>query len=286
MKKSSTGLFLVFFVLSLMLTGSCSKPGGDDKGTSDNTKNIKPKPKATGKSFTNNLGMTFAYIPPGSFMMGSPGSEPKRKNDEAQHSVTLTKGFYMQTTEVTQGQWKEVMGNNPSYFSSGNDCPVEQVLWAGAQEFIRKLNRMEGGDKYRLPTEAQWEYAARAGTTTPFAFGRCLSTNQANYDGNKPMPGCSKGQWMEKPISVASFQPNAWGLYDMHGNVWEWCQDWFGAYPLESVTDPSGPSSGSYLVIRGGSWRYGAWDCRSASRRARPQGYRRSRLGFRLVRTK
>jgi formylglycine-generating enzyme required for sulfatase activity len=169
--------------------------------------------------------------------------------------VTLTKGFYMQSTEVTQGQWKAVMGNNPSYFKNcGDDCPVEQVSWNDVQEFIRKLNRREGGNKYRLPTESEWEYVARAGTDIPFAFGRCLSTDQANYDGNYPLSECSKGEYRQRTISVASFKPNSWGLYDMHGNVWEWCQDWYGDYPSGSATDPSGSSGGSYRVLRGGGW--------------------------------
>jgi len=238
-----------------------------------------------GRKVTNNLGMEFVYIKPGTFMMGSPSNEPKRDNDERQHRVTLTRGFYMQTTEVTQGQWKRVMGSNPSRFKNcGDNCPVEQVSWNDVQKFIGKLNQMEGGNKYRLPTEAEWEYAARAGTDTPFSFGRCLSTEQANYDGNNPMPGCAKGEYRKTPVPVASFPPNAWGLYDMHGNVWEWCQDWFGDYPSSSVTDPTGPSLGSYRVNRGGSWGGSAGHCRSADRDRSAPGSRYGDLGFRLAR--
>jgi len=255
-----------------------------------------------GRKFTNNLGMEFVYIKPGTFMMGSPSSESKRESDERQHRVTLTRGFYIQTTEVTQGQWERVMGNNPSRFKNcGDNCPVENVSWKDCQAFIRKLNRMEGTDKYRLPTEAEWEYACRAGTDTPFSFGRCLSTDQANYDGNYPMPGCSKGEYRKTTVRSASFPPNPWGLYDMHGNVWEWCEDRYGDYPSGSVTDPTGPSSGSYRVFRGGSWysharscrsanRGGSWNdnaryCRSAYRHRLKPGDRCGYLGFRLSRT-
>lgn len=239
-----------------------------------------------GEAFTNSIGMKFVLIPDGTFTMGSPSSEPKRDSDETQHSVTISKAFYMQTTEVTQGQWREIMGNNPSYFKNcGDNCPVEQVSWNDAQAFIRKLNQREGVNRYRLPTEAEWEYACRAGTDTPFYFGNCLSTDQANYDGNYPMPGCSKGEYRKRPVRVGSFPPNAWGLYDMHGNVWEWCQDWKGNYPGGYVTDPTGPSSGSYRVFRGGGWYYGAWACRSADRYYISPGDRRSSLGFRLART-
>jgi formylglycine-generating enzyme required for sulfatase activity len=236
--------------------------------------------------FTNSIGMTFVYIPPGSFTMGSPSSEPERDDDERQHHVTLTKGFFMQTTEVTQGQWKAVMGSNPSYFKNcGDNCPVEKVSWEDVQEFIRKLNRKEGVDRYRLPTEAEWEYACRAGTTTPFNGGNCLSADEANYDGNYPLDGCPKGSYREKTVPVGSFPPNDWGLYDMHGNVWEWCSDWYGEYPSGSVTDPEGPSSGSYRVFRGGSWLSYARGCRSASRFLSAPGCRRDLIGFRLART-
>ncbi len=234
------------------------------------------------KTITNSLGMKFVKIPAGSFTMGSPSSEPDRDSDETQHRVTISNSFYMQTTEVTQGQWKAVMGSNPSKFSDcGNECPVEMVSWDDVQEFIKSLNR-KGEGTYRLPTEAEWEYAARAGTTTPFSFGSCLSTDQANYNGNYPLEGCSKGTYRQKPVSVGSFSPNAYGLYDMHGNVWEWCADWKGDYPSGSVTDPTGPSSGSPRVIRGGSWSNIAQYCRSADRLSVTPGPRNYILGFRL----
>ena len=236
-----------------------------------------------GKEIVNSIGMKFVYIQPGTFMMGSPSNELKRDSDERQHEVTLTKGFYMQTTEVTQGQWKAVMGNNPSKFK-GDNRPVEKVSWNDCREFIRKLNRQEGTDKYRLPTEAEWEYACMAGTTTPFYTGNCISTDQANYDGNHPMPGCSKGMYRKKTIEVASFSPNSWGLYDMHGNVYEWCQDWYEKnYPSGNVTDPEGASSGAVRVLRGGSWLSVAGDLRSANRLRSVPVNRHFSLGFRVV---
>ncbi len=237
----------------------------------------------TGESFTNSLGMTFNLIPAGTFMMGSPEDEPERRDRETQHQVTLTKSFYMQTTEVTQGQWKAVMGSNPSYFSNcGDDCPVEMVSWNDVQEFITELHKL-GESTYRLPTEAEWEYAARAGTTTQFNTGHCLSTDQANYDGNYPYTGCPSGEYRGKPLPVASFAPNAWGLYDMHGNVWEWVQGWYGSYPTSAVTDPTGPTLGSARVLRGGCWYSFAGYCRSAARFDSYPGYRNFNGGFRLV---
>jgi formylglycine-generating enzyme required for sulfatase activity len=231
--------------------------------------------------------MDFVYIQPGAFMMGSPTSDPQRNSDERQHRVTLTQGYYLQTTEVTQGQWKRVVGSSPSYFKNcGADCPVENVSWHDVQLFIQRLNQKEGTETYRLPTEAEWEYAARAGTQTPFFFGDCLSTDQANYNGHYPIHGCGKGRYREHLVPVGSFSPNDWGLHDMHGNVWEWCQDWYGDYPTGSVTDPKGPESGQARVYRGGSWGSGATDCRSAFRLRLTPVDRGIFLGLRLARTR
>jgi formylglycine-generating enzyme required for sulfatase activity len=219
------------------------------------------------KTITITIGMKFVLIPAGKFMMGSPIDEPERDDDEKQHEVKITKPFYLQITEVSQAQWEKVMGNNPSHFKDcGDDCPVERVSWDDAQKFISKLNQMEGTNKYRLPTEAEWEYACRAGTTTPFFTGKCISTDQANYDGRDAGENCPKGQYREKPVEVGSFQPNVWGLHDMHGNVWEWCQDWYGDYPSNSVVDPQGPDKGESRVLRGGSWVSRARYVRSAFR--------------------
>jgi formylglycine-generating enzyme required for sulfatase activity len=159
------------------------------------------------------------------------------------------------------------MGDNPSHFKDcGDDCPVESVSWYDAQEFISKLNQMEGTNKYRLPTEAEWEYACRVETKTPFFTGDCISTDQANYNDNYPAINCPKVKYRAKTVKVGSFQPNAWGLYDMHGNVREWVQDWYGGYPSNSVHDPKGPDKGKGRVLRGGSWSYFAGYLRSAYR--------------------
>ena len=257
-------------------------PMGDEQESSYTSSGRAP----SGKTYTvPSINYKMIYISPGTFMMGSPSGEKERDRDERQHKVTLTKGFYMGATEVTQKQWRQIMGSNPSKFK-GDNLPVGQVSWNDCKEFIRKLNRQEGENKYRLPTEAEWEYACRAGTTTPFFTGQCISTDQANYNGNYPMPGCSKGRYRKKTIDVPSFLPNAWGLYDMHGNVWEWCEDWYDKnYPSGHVTDPEGPSSASSRVRRGGSWGYSAGYCRSAYRGFSTPGHRRDLLGFRFART-
>ncbi|MCP4104499.1 MAG: SUMF1/EgtB/PvdO family nonheme iron enzyme [Desulfobacteraceae bacterium] len=243
----------------------------------------KDEPAKYRERIINSIGMEFVLIQPGTFMMGSPEDEPERVAErETQHEVTLTKAFYMQTTQVTQGQWMTVMGKNPSSFKNGDDYPVESVSWNDAQEFIKKLNEKESVI-YRFPTEAEWEYSCRSGTDTPFFFGRCLSTDQANYDGNYPMEGCPKGEYRKRTTPVASFEPNAWGLYDMHGNVWEWCRDWFDNYPSSAVTDPVGPDTGSDRVLRGGSWDFDAWFCRTAYRNWFAPGFGGRSYGFRLV---
>ena len=233
-------------------------------------------------TITKSLGMTFVRIEPGTFMMGSPEDEPGRHFCETQHQVTLTQGYYMQTTEITQGQWEAVMGSNPSYFSDcGDDCPVEQVSWEDVHEFITQMNQ-RGEGSYALPTEAQWEYAARAGSTTAFANGGIIETEC--YDSNLDAMGwyCSS-----ESHPVAQKEPNAWGLYDMHGNVFEWCEDWYddwqGDDDSDNVIDPVGPFSSTSRVVRGGCWAAGASDCRSASRNNFDPGFRNHLTGLRLV---
>jgi formylglycine-generating enzyme required for sulfatase activity len=241
-------------------------------------------PHNAGPTFTNSLGMTFVLIPKGVFTMGSPASEQGRESDETQHEATLTKPFYLQTTEVTQGQWQAIMGANPSYFKDcGADCPVEQVSWNDCQEFIRRLNQQEGGNTYRLPTEAEWEYACRAGSTTAFANGGITETG-CGWDPNLASIGWYCGHSGKKTHPVAQKTPNAWGLYDMHGNVWEWCEDRYGDYPYGSVTDPEGTSSGGDRVLRGGSWFVPAGYCRSAVRGAYSPDCRDNYFGFRVAR--
>jgi formylglycine-generating enzyme required for sulfatase activity len=211
------------------------QPAGDAEGKA---------PAAVERTITNRIGMTLVFIQPGTFTMGSPASESGREEDEKQHEVTLTRGFYLQTPPVTQGQWQAVMGDNPSEFKKcGDDCPVETVSWDDVQAFIKKLNAMDDDRIYRLPTEAEWEYACRGGSTTVFCFGDSDSAldEYAWFGGNSK----------ESTHPVGQKKPNAWGLYDMHGNVWEWCQDWYADYPGKPVRDPVGPGKGSGRVCRG-----------------------------------
>jgi formylglycine-generating enzyme required for sulfatase activity len=221
-----------------------------------------PKP---GEIITNSLDMKFAWIPPGTFSMGSPKDEKERQDNETHHKVTLSKGFFMGVHAVTQEQWQAVMGSNPSKFKGDKNLPVELVSWENCQEFIKKL-RDKDKKPYRLPTESEWEYACRAGTKTPFCFGETISTDQANYDGSHTYGNGKKGVYRQKTTPVGSFPANAWGLFDMHGNVWEWCHDWHGDYPQNDVVDPQGPSEGQYRVLRGGSWYGDPEGCRSACR--------------------
>ncbi len=240
----------------------------------------------------NSLGMTFVRIPAGTFIMGSPTTELGRDSDEIQHQVTLTSDFYMQTTEVTQKQWRDVMGTSPSYFSAcGDNCPVEKVSWYDVQTFITALNA-RGEGTYWLPTDAQWEYAARAGSTTAFYNGPITNTGTTPLDPNLDAIGWYGGNsavtympnyYGQGTHPVAQKQPNAYGLYDMSGNVGEWCQDWYQNYSTASVTNPTGPSTGTYRVLRGRAWTSYAADCRSAFRSEGSPSNRRNNIGFRLV---
>ena len=219
-------------------------------------------------------GIVLRFVPPGTFTMGSPENETLRDN-ETQHRVTLTQAIYLGKYEVTQGQWQAVMGANPSKFKdSGKDAPVEMVSWNDCQEFLKKLCVLEGvpAGTFRLPTEAEWEYACRAGTQTAFAYGDALSSRRANFDGTWPHGDAAKGPDLDKTVAVGSYKPNAWGMYDMHGNVEEWCLDWYeDDYPAGTVTGPVGPPVGrkgifSARVLRGGQWFSGPGSGRSASR--------------------
>jgi len=235
------------------------------------------------EKFNNKFGMEFRYIPPGSFKMGMDCSAPATSSNC--HQVDLTKGYYMQTTEVTQSQWKSIMGDNPSFFQNcGGDCPIEQVSWNVVQEFLERLNKIENSGKYRLPTEAEWEYACKAGTETPFSFGSCLTAKEANYDGNFPFTNCPKEPYLEMPVSTTAFLPNPWGFVGMHGNVWEWCSDWLGDYSDGADTNPKGPAKGSLRVIRGGGWNSYAQACRSGNRSGGDPSKGFANLGFRVVR--
>ena len=231
-----------------------------------------------GPAFTNSIGMEFVLIPAGTFQMGCSSEAEECADDEKpRHEATISRPFYLGKYEVTQAQWQAVMGNNPSKLK-GADHPVEHVSWEDAQEFIKKLNEKEGHTRYRLPTEAEWEYAARAGSTTAYSFGD---------DGDESWPyawhcgDCRKGP----THPVGQKLPNAWGLFDMHGNVWEWVHDWYGReyYSAEAVTDPRGPEAGEERVQRGGGWNAPAQGLRSAMRASSAPGDGDFETGFRLA---
>jgi formylglycine-generating enzyme required for sulfatase activity len=255
--------------------------------------------------------LTMRRIPAGQFSMGSPTSESGRDDDEVPHRVTISRGFWLGKFEVTQAQWQAVMGDNPSHFKNGGDYPVERVSWEEAKRFCERLNgnqsiQKPAGYRFDLPTEAQWEYACRAGTATSLNNGQNMwilgANNSPNLD-ELGWYGGNCGQDFHGSVSynissmsekqyndsrggshpVGKKKPNAWGLYDMHGNVLEWCRDWYGDYPSGSVTDPTGPSSGSNRVHRGGSWNDDARGCRSACRYDSSPSFRCSLLGFRLA---
>ena len=249
------------------------------------------------------------YIPEGSFTMGSPLKEVERFSDETQHQVTLTRAFWMGKHEVTQGEYVDVIGSNPSYFRNGtapylgnggavtNELrhPVEQVSWEDATNYCGKLTAREfgvgnipAGWRYHLPTEAEWEYACRGGTTSAFHQGAALLEGMADfnigyeYDSTAGTTATGK-TYLGRTSDVESYVPNAYGLYDMHGDVWEWCQDWYGAYPSGSVTDPVGPNTGTHHVFRGGGWNYIGRHARSANRFSDFPTYAIYFVGFRVV---
>ena len=261
---------------------------------------------------TNSIDMKLTLIPPGEFAMGSPWSEPQRHEGEPIHQVTLTKPFVLGVNEVTQQEYELVMSRNPSAFSQtgsekskliGIDTtrfPVESVSWFDAVTFCNKLSVKEkltayyqiegtdvkvlGGRGYRLPTESEWEYACRAGTSSAFHFGESLNGRDANCNGSFPYGGVGRGVFMERPRPIGVYNSNAWGLRDMHGNVLEWCWDWHGTYPSYSVKDPVGPSDGTRRICRGGAWNYHAIHCRSANRHWPPPAVQHPYQGLRVAR--
>jgi Uncharacterized conserved protein len=289
-------------------------------GASNNAGSAKPSAKP-GAVVRNQMGMELAYIPAGSFMMGSSEAEVQAAYqdvrryfdsmqlksfdiEQPQHRVEISQPFYIGRYEVTQAQWKQVMGSNPSEVKDVSkdqpfpvrvtrtprkgcdNCPVDNISWNDAQEFIRNLNARNDGYTYRLPTEAEWEYACRAETTTAFSSGDSLLPSQANFNGNYPFGGAPKGVYLAKTIPVGSYQPNGFGLYDMHGNVWEWCEDiWHedynGAPPDGSAWLNGGDSN--KRVLRGGSWNDIASSCRSAYRLSYFQKYGGITIGLRVV---
>ncbi len=256
---------------------------------------------APDREITNSIGMKLVLIPAGKFLMGSPKDEQERRPDEEQHEVSITKPFYLGVYVVTQAEYEKVMGNNPSYFSpqgyrkdrvkdmDTGQFPVEAVSWDDAVAFCKKLSELpeekKAGWVYRLPTEAEWEYACRAGTKTAFHYGDSLSSKQANFNGGFPYGGADKGPYLARTAKVGTYAANAFGLDDMHGNVWEWCQDWYDEnyYKNSPKEDPPGPAQASLRVVRGGSWLYDGRDCRSADRGRDEPGYRFNDLGFRVA---
>jgi formylglycine-generating enzyme required for sulfatase activity len=226
--------------------------------------------------------MRFVWIPAGTFQMGSPLTEEGRKEGETLHQVTLSKGFFMGALLVCQEEWQAIMGDNPSQLKGEPQLPVDSVRFRECQDFCKKLWALD--DKaYRLPTEAEWEYACRAGTTTAFHFGETITTAQVNYGGEEMQRKGSKALYQGKTTPVGRFPANAFGLHDMHGNLWEWCQDWYRVDVAAAATvDPQGPTTGNSRVLRGGSWVEPAEDCRSARRLRGGPNSRGGNCGFRL----
>jgi formylglycine-generating enzyme required for sulfatase activity/predicted Ser/Thr protein kinase len=244
------------------------------------------------ESFVNSIGMRFVLVPAGTFLMGSPGSEAQRRDDEGpQHEVVIPQAFHLGIVPVTQAQYSLVMGRNPAHFQGNNggpEHPVEKVSWWNAVEFCKRLSALsaekETGRVYRLPTEAEWEYACRAGTWTAFCFGGAIGSTHANFEGWYPYGDAPRGPDRQATAPVGSYPANAFGLYDMHGNVAEWCHDFYDAeyYRVSPRTAPKGPSRGDLRVLRGGSWIVGGGNCRSASRdRSAPEAGA-SFIGFRV----
>ena len=223
------------------------------------------------------------WIPPGSFLMGSPEREYDRHHDEQLHRVNLTNGFWLAETTCTQGLWKPVMGTNPSEFTDSLENPVEQVSWDDCDQFLKTLKKAVPGLPIRMPTQAEWEYACRAGSQSVFWWGDELSTDLANYAENYPYHNGAKGEFRGSTHPVKSFQRNPNGLYQMHGNVWEWCSDWFGHYADDEITNPTGPIEGDSRVLRGGSWIDGGRRLRAACRNYVEPSWRFGNFGFRLA---
>jgi len=251
--------------------------------------------------YTNNLGMRFILVPSGQFSMGSPETELGRTRDETLHTVIISKPFYIQETEVTQGQWKRLVGFNPSAFPEcGKNCPVDTVSWEECIEFIRVLNKYEKTTRYRLPTEAEWEYACRAGTTTAFSSGPITTTSCGEIEPALDAVGwyCANSGYKNppddfRPHPVKTKKPNPWGIYDMHGNVQEWCQDaceWRNLFRVGVFTDTYknqivDPLSlkGEKRILRGGGWHQSPKYSRSACRSYYRPVAKRNSLGFRIV---
>jgi formylglycine-generating enzyme required for sulfatase activity len=291
------GLLILSGLLCCRGTAADVEPGSDvDLTVGDGAKQL-----------TNSIGMKLARIPKGKFWMGAQDNElGAQPNEKPRHQVEISRDFYVGVYEVTQKQWKQVMGNNPSYFSKEgagrnlvqgmdtDDFPVDQVSWNDAQKFLEKLNSLSAekgaGRKYRLPTEAEWEYACRAGPDVkdPFTFAKpskSASSKQANFNGNSPYGGGERGASMGRTCKVGSYKANPFGLYDMHGNCIEWCEDWLleTVYREKDRKDPTGPKTGQYKILRSGGYNYDATYCRSSYRNYTTPDYRNSDSGFRVA---
>lgn len=281
---------LVPKALQHVVFGTTSGQGGNIPGFVRGENAGVGKEPQQGDSMTDpTTGMELVYVPKGCFQMGSPENEKDRYKDEGPVHEVCADAFWMGKYEVTQGQWKNIMGDNPANFQKGDNYPVENVSWEDAQKFITELNK-RSGKKYRLPTEAEWEYAARAGTKTSRHWGDDISCDKAMYenDSGSSEDSCvdyvrKRGLTSDSTAPVGSYPSNQLGLHDMLGNVYEWCADWYDDYSSSSQTNPVGPSSGSYRVFRGGGWVYDPRGVRSADRFGNTPGSRYGSLGFRLA---
>jgi formylglycine-generating enzyme required for sulfatase activity len=255
------------------------------------------------RTITNSIGMKLTLVPAGKFTMGSPRTELARGEDETEHPVEITRPYYMAVYLVTQEEYAKIMEKNPSWFSrtgwarqkvqdlDTRRFPVENVSWRDAQQFCARLTELDNKNgtprQYRLPSEADWEYACRKASASkpPFCFGATLSSEQANFDGHFPYGGADKGTYLARPCPVGSYNPNKLGLYDMHGNIWQWCQDWYGKdyYAKSPSKDPQGPDRGTTRVLRGGCWCYNGQECRAAYRGNEAPSFQDGTIGFRVV---
>lgn len=311
MKRISAFLMAVVMAFSLAACGTTSQEpeaGSDETEAVQST--VSSEETEDLNAIASELPENFVLITGGTFEMGSPDTEGWRSEDETQHTVTVS-DFYMSQYEVTQAEYAEVMGNNPSSFS-GDNLPVENISWLDAVAYCNARSELEGltpaytidgqtvtwdrsANGYRLPTEAEWEYACRAGTATPFNTETSISAEEANYYGHYPYEieenyfsqgnlDTQPGEYRQTTVEVTSFSPNGWGLYNMHGNVSEWVWDYYGAYSAEEQTDPTGPETGTLRVYRGGGWNDFAKNMRSAYRAAMAEDKGSFNIGLRLVR--
>jgi formylglycine-generating enzyme len=293
---------LVGLLFAVGLTGCPRDAATNDSPASDGPSPVQADPFVGSNAGDERevSGIKLCWCPPGRFRMGSPPNEPERRPDESQVEVTLTKGFWMGKYEATQGQWKRAVGKLPGELTAeggdGDDFPVGNVNYAEAEEFCRKLTELgrKAGDlpsgwEFRLPSEAQWEYACRAGTKTATSVGDSLSSTQANFQG-RSYNGAERGPSLHRATKVGSYPANAWGLHDMHGNTYEWCRDWYhqklpgGADPdLSSVKGNANRDGTFSRVRRGGAWCDDGWPCRSAARLRYEAERRYDHIGFRVA---